>query len=246
MAKRSFGLGCDCTWDLIPGLGAPFSSQQPKKKNKQKQKQKALKEFPVAQWIKYLALWLQWLGFDPWPGSFCMLQMQPKNMGGYLGLGGGGGPCGWPREVVSFTAQVQCLQPRCHASNKSFPDTTSQCYRNFIVSKEMGPWVHFIVWELSLHTALLCFESVNILLHFHFTYPPPFPLDLLHLFLWWDPLWLLWCEVPLQYVGELGFFRGGLFLAVLSWDCDSSQHTEHRRKAISAQWVNEWASDTCL
>ena len=38
----------------------------------------------MAQWVKALALsllwlWLLlWLGFDPWPGKFCMLQVQPE------------------------------------------------------------------------------------------------------------------------------------------------------------------------
>ena len=39
----------------------------------------------MAQWVKDLALsllwlWLLlWLGFDPWPGNFHMLQVWPKN-----------------------------------------------------------------------------------------------------------------------------------------------------------------------
>ena len=38
----------------------------------------------MAQWVKdpaLLMLWLwlqQWHGFDPWPGNFRMLQVQPK------------------------------------------------------------------------------------------------------------------------------------------------------------------------
>ena len=44
----------------------------------------ALREFPVAQWVKDLALTLQWLrsllwlGFDPCPGKFHMPLAQPK------------------------------------------------------------------------------------------------------------------------------------------------------------------------
>jgi len=32
----------------------------------------------VAQWIKDSALSLLWLGSDPWPGNFGMLQVWPK------------------------------------------------------------------------------------------------------------------------------------------------------------------------
>ena len=40
----------------------------------------------VAQWVKDLAVSVMWLGsvlwhgprFDPWPGNFCMLWVQPK------------------------------------------------------------------------------------------------------------------------------------------------------------------------
>ena len=50
--------------------------------------QKGLKEFPVAQRVKDLALSLQWLGlllwrgFDPWPGNFHMLRRQQKKVCG--------------------------------------------------------------------------------------------------------------------------------------------------------------------
>ena len=32
----------------------------------------------VAWWVKDLALSRLWLGFDPWPGNFCMPGAQPK------------------------------------------------------------------------------------------------------------------------------------------------------------------------
>ena len=35
--------------------------------------------FPVAQWVKDLALSLLWLGFDPWPGNVHKMQRKPKN-----------------------------------------------------------------------------------------------------------------------------------------------------------------------
>ena len=35
---RSFGLGQDCGWDLIPGLGARYAEGQPKMEGKKKKK----------------------------------------------------------------------------------------------------------------------------------------------------------------------------------------------------------------
>ena len=32
----------------------------------------------MAQWVKDLVLSLLWLEFSPWPGNFCMPQVQPK------------------------------------------------------------------------------------------------------------------------------------------------------------------------
>ena len=32
----------------------------------------------MAQWVKDPALSLQWLGFDPWPGNFCLPWAWPK------------------------------------------------------------------------------------------------------------------------------------------------------------------------
>ena len=37
------------------------------------------REFPGGLLVKDPALSLLWLGFDPWPGNFCMLQAWPKN-----------------------------------------------------------------------------------------------------------------------------------------------------------------------
>lgn len=48
---------------------------------------KVFEDFPAAQWVMDLALallWLRsllWLGFDPWPGNFCILWVQPKKKG---------------------------------------------------------------------------------------------------------------------------------------------------------------------
>ena len=36
-------------------------------------------EFPGGLVVKDSALSLLWLGFDPWPGTFCITQLQPKN-----------------------------------------------------------------------------------------------------------------------------------------------------------------------
>ena len=44
-----------------------------------------IEEFPVAQWVKKVALLLQWLTwllwhrFNPWPGNFCIPWVRPKN-----------------------------------------------------------------------------------------------------------------------------------------------------------------------
>ena len=35
-------------------------------------------ESSLVMMVKDSALSLLWLGFDPWPGNFCMLQAQPK------------------------------------------------------------------------------------------------------------------------------------------------------------------------
>lgn len=38
-----------------------------------------MQEFPGSLAVKDLVVFLQWLGFDPWLGNFCMLWVQPKN-----------------------------------------------------------------------------------------------------------------------------------------------------------------------
>ena len=35
---------------------------------------------PVAQWVKDLALPQLWCGFNPWPGNFHVLRVQPQKL----------------------------------------------------------------------------------------------------------------------------------------------------------------------
>lgn len=45
-------------------------------------KKQALGSSLMVQRVKDLMLSLLWHGFDPYPGNFCMLRMQPKKNGG--------------------------------------------------------------------------------------------------------------------------------------------------------------------
>ena len=64
--------------DSTPSLGTTICHGCGPKKTKKRKKKKSKWEFPGGLVVKNPALSLLWLGFQPWPGNFCMTWAWPK------------------------------------------------------------------------------------------------------------------------------------------------------------------------